>query len=101
MKSTLDQWIVCPKPRPNAAMHLFCFPYAGGGASIFRTWTNDLPPWVEVCAIQFPGRENRLQEPSFVRLIPLVQVLAQIIQAHGETPFAFFGHSFGGLVSFE
>ena len=27
---------------------LFCFPYAGGGASIFRSWADWLPPEVEV-----------------------------------------------------
>lgn len=30
-----DPWILRPRPNPRAALRLFCFPYAGGGASIF------------------------------------------------------------------
>ena len=27
----------------QARLRLFCFPYAGGGASMFRTWSDNLP----------------------------------------------------------
>jgi surfactin synthase thioesterase subunit len=82
-------------------MRLFCFPYAGGGASIFRSWAAALSPQIEVCAIQYPGRETRSNEPC-------VQNITQIAEAFGlamlpflDKPFALFGHSMGALVSFE
>jgi medium-chain acyl-[acyl-carrier-protein] hydrolase len=94
-------WIVCPEPRPGHHVRLFCFSYAGGGASLFRTWPHDLSPDIEVCAIQLPGRESRLAEPAYVEMAPLVDALSAKIGPLLDRPFAFFGHSMGALVSFE
>lgn len=82
-------------------MRLFCFPYSGGGASIFRLWPEGLPEEIEVCAIQLAGHETRLREPLFDHLTPLVQALTQAISPYLDKPFAFFGHSLGALVCFE
>jgi medium-chain acyl-[acyl-carrier-protein] hydrolase len=82
-------------------LRLFCFPYAGRGASIFRTWHNRLQSGVEVFPVQIPGRESRLSEPPFTRLAPLVEHLATALSPHFDVPFAFFGHSMGALISFE
>jgi len=98
---TFNSWVTCPKPNPHARLRLFCFPYAGGGASIFRKWPDDLPAQIEVCPIQIPGRESRLKEPSFTRLSPLLQTLAQVLHPYLNMPFAFFGHSMGAVISFE
>ncbi len=99
--TALDSWIACPKPSPQALLRLFCFPYAGGGVSIFRAWSDGLPADVEVCPVQLPGRGTRLMEPPFTRLSPLIQALAQALFPLLDKPFAFFGHSLGALVSFE
>jgi medium-chain acyl-[acyl-carrier-protein] hydrolase len=89
------------RPNPAARLRLFCLPYAGGGASVFGTWSNGLPQQVQACPIQLPGRENRLMEPPFTRLALLVQKLVGILQPYMDIPFAFFGHSMGGLICFE
>jgi medium-chain acyl-[acyl-carrier-protein] hydrolase len=60
-----------------------------------------MPQEIEVCCIQLPGRENRLMEAPFIRLLPLVEVLASVLQPYLVDPFAFYGHSTGGLISFE
>ena len=99
--SVLDSWIIRRKPSPQARLRLFCFPYAGGGVSIFRAWSDGLPADVEVCPVQLPGRGTRLMEPPFTRLSPLIQALAQALFPLMDKPFAFFGHSLGALVSFE
>ena len=99
--SVLDSWIACRKPIPQARLRLFCFPYAGGGVSIFRAWSDGLPADVEVCPVQLPGRGTRLMEPPFTRLSPLIQALAEGLFPLLDKPFAFFGHSLGALVSFE
>ncbi|MFQ5794196.1 MAG: thioesterase II family protein [Candidatus Bipolaricaulia bacterium] len=98
---TLHSWITYPKLNTQASLRLFCFPYAGGGASIFHTWSDDLPSDIEVCPVQLPGRENRLMEPPVTRLSSLVQTLAQALHPYLNIPFAFFGHSMGALISFE
>jgi medium-chain acyl-[acyl-carrier-protein] hydrolase len=90
-----------PKPNPQASLRLFCFPYAGGGASLFRAWPDDLPPAVEIGAVQYPGRENRWREPLLSDGELLVESLAADLQPHLDRPFAFFGHSLGALIAFE
>jgi medium-chain acyl-[acyl-carrier-protein] hydrolase len=82
-------------------MRLFCFPYAGGGITPFQTWSSGLPPGVDLCPVQLPGRENRLSEPPFRSLPPLVQELRDVLQPYMDIPFAFFGYSMGGLIGFE
>ena len=99
--STTDPWIARRKPNPQARLRLFCFPYAGGGASIYHTWSSDVPQQVEICPVQLPGRENRLMEPPFTQIAPLVQALVPALRPYMDMPFAFFGHSLGAIVSFE
>jgi medium-chain acyl-[acyl-carrier-protein] hydrolase len=99
--TAFDSWIIFRKPNPQARLRLFCFPYAGTGASIFRTWSDGLPSDVEVCPVQFPGRGTRLMETPFTQLSPLVQALAQAMVPLLDKPFVFFGHSLGALVGFE
>ena len=97
----LNSWIKSPKPNPQASVRLFCFPYAGGSSMIFRTWSDSLPTTVEVCPIELPGRLSQMRLAPFTRLEPLVGEIAQALLPYLDKPFAFFGHSMGGLVSFE
>ncbi|MBD1806821.1 thioesterase [Microcoleus sp. FACHB-SPT15] len=99
--STFSSWVTCPKPNPQAKLRLFCFPYAGSGALSFRTWSDSLPSTVEVCPIELPGRGSRLMESPFTQLSALIPELACALRPYLDKPFAFFGHSLGGLVSFE
>lgn len=99
--STFNTWVTRPKPNPHAKLRLFCFPYGGGGARTFFRWPDNLSPFIEVCPIELPGRGDRLLEPPFTRLEPLLQELSDILLPYLDRPFTFFGHSMGGLVSFE
>jgi medium-chain acyl-[acyl-carrier-protein] hydrolase len=99
--TAFESWIAWRRPNPQARLRLFCFPYAGSGASIFRTWSDGLPPDVEVCPVQFPGRGARLMEAPFTALSPLVRALAHALAPLLDKPFGFFGHSLGALVGFE
>jgi len=99
--STSNSWVTCPRPNPQAKLRLFCFHYAGGGALSFRTWSDSLPPHVEVCPIELPGRGIRLREAPFTQLETLIQALEKALLPSLTQPFAFFGHSLGALVSFE
>jgi medium-chain acyl-[acyl-carrier-protein] hydrolase len=90
-----------PRPQPRARLRLFCLPHAGGGASAFRGWADVLPAEVEVCLVQLPGRENRIGEPAFERMEPLVEALTGAMDEFLDRPFAFFGHSNGALIGFE
>lgn len=95
----MSSWIV-RKPRPRAKVRLFCFPYAGSGASIYRAWPDALPH-LDVCAIQPPGRETRMRDEPIKRLEPLVEATVEAILPLLDQPFAFFGYSLGSYVAFE
>jgi medium-chain acyl-[acyl-carrier-protein] hydrolase len=84
-----------------ARLRLFCFPYAGGAASIYRTWPQQLPAAIEVCAVQLPGRENRIRERPFTDVGELVQALLPHLLPALDRPFALFGHSMGSLIAYE
>lgn len=96
-----NAWIKCSHPNSQAKLRLFCFPYAGGGTWSFRDWSNDLPQTIEVCSIELPGRGTQMKSPPFTKLDPLVRAIADALHLHLNKPFAFFGHSMGGLVCFE
>src|SRR4051812_31370410 len=94
-------WLVIPKRNPAARLRLFCFSYAGGGTTIFRTWPHRLPNDVELCAVLLPGRESRLRETPFTSMPPLVEALSHALEPYLTMPFAFWGHSLGALIGFE
>jgi medium-chain acyl-[acyl-carrier-protein] hydrolase len=96
-----DRWTIVPRPHPDPRVRLFCFPYAGGSAATYRTWSDVLPPDIEVQSIQLPGREWRLKEEPYTSVFPLVEELAVVLKGFFDSPFAFFGHSLGALISFE
>jgi medium-chain acyl-[acyl-carrier-protein] hydrolase len=94
-------WIVRPVPRDGAALRLFCFPYAGGGALVYRAWASSLPSFIDVCAIQLPGRETRLSEPPLKSMPQVIESVTDAIRPRIDRPFALFGHSLGALLAFE
>jgi malonyl CoA-acyl carrier protein transacylase len=95
------KWIKLSPRTSKPLFRLFCFPHAGSSASIFNSWTEKFSSKIEVCPIQLPGRANRLKEPGFTKVKPLVQTLAPLLKPYLDIPFAFFGHSMGSLLSFE
>ena len=69
LSSNQTRWVICPHPRPAAKLQLFCFPYAGGGASAFKAWGETFSDQVELCIIQMPGREEGLSE-QWIKDVP-------------------------------
>ena len=101
VKKTGDPWIVRPRPNPEAAVRLFCFPYAGLGTSVFRAWPPVFPAHVDVVLMQPPGREARWSEKPFQQATDLAASAAKALQPYLNMPFMFFGHSLGAMTSFE
>lgn len=97
-------WLRRLRPQPQARLRLFCFHYAGGSASLYRTWPALLAasqPAIDVCAVQLPGRENRLREAPFTQMPALIRTLLSILRPELDRPFVLFGHSMGALIVYE
>jgi medium-chain acyl-[acyl-carrier-protein] hydrolase len=95
-------WIARHRPRPEASIRLFCLPSAGSGASSYREWCDALPAHIEVLPIQPPGREDRFAEDPLRRMDDMVEGLIDSLRPlMSDLPFAFFGHSLGGIVALE
>jgi medium-chain acyl-[acyl-carrier-protein] hydrolase len=94
-------WFECLSRAKTPALRLFCFPYAGGSAEIYRHWQKWFPPEIGICLVHLPGRGKRLAETAFTRVSALVNTIADRMGPHIHTPYALYGHSMGALVSFE
>ena len=94
-------WLSNWKPNHRARVRLFCFPYAGGGNSIFRSWQQNLSDTIEVCSVQLPGRDSRISEPPCTAVDQLVSAASEGLAPYLDKPFALFGHSMGAVIAFE
>ncbi len=96
-----NPWIAPRRPKPEADVRLFCFPFAGGGASTYRDWQSALGPRIDVYPVQLPGREDRLKERPEGSMRVLASRLADALKPLFRGRFAFFGHSMGALIQYE
>lgn len=96
-----NPWLPFRRPLAAPRLRLVAFPFAGGGASVFRLWPELLPADIELCAVQLPGRETRFKELGFVRMTELARSAADALQPLTDRPIVLFGHSMGALAAFE
>lgn len=100
-EASLDRgrWFIGTR-KPTAKLRLFCLPYGGGGAQIYREWQSLMPDEIDVIPIQLPGRETRIKEAPYTDINSLLADLVQAILPELDRPYALFGHSFGGLLAY-
>lgn len=97
--STASKWF--PYPGKQGLVQVFCFPYSGVGASIYRSWMPAAGNGVAFHPMEWPGRETRHGEPCITHFSQLVASSTQAMLEAIKGPFALFGHSLGGLVAYE
>jgi medium-chain acyl-[acyl-carrier-protein] hydrolase len=98
------KWFPYARRKEKAEKTLVCFSHSGGSANAYQKWNEVMPQRIEILALQLPGRENRLSEPPVSSLSLLMRQMGQEVGPFFrklDRPFAFFGHSLGGLVAFE
>lgn len=83
------------------AHRLVCFPYAGGTAKYFVPYARALSSAAEVLAIQYPGRQERRDEPPIDDLDELTRQVVDAVLPLSDRPLTFFGHSMGAALAFE
>ncbi len=90
-----------PQPAKKPRLRLFCFPFAGGSASIFQSWPAYFNDEIELVLVQAPGRGARLIEPAHDNMNDLVDELMQHSSFITSAPYMVFGHSLGSRVAYE
>jgi medium-chain acyl-[acyl-carrier-protein] hydrolase len=88
-------------PSRTRSIRLYCFSYAGGNPLAFLRWQPAVEPDVEVYPVHLPGHGTRLCEPAPTSCGNLIDAALPQITSVDSRPFAFFGHSLGGLLAFE
>jgi len=82
-------------------VRLFCFPFAGGSSVMFAGWGERMKPEIEVWAALPRGRGMRFREKPVETLEAMVEEYLAALKPFLDAPFAFYGHSLGGLMAFE
>jgi surfactin synthase thioesterase subunit/acyl carrier protein len=100
-KGHAGNWLIIVGPRAAPRIRLFCFPFAGGGSVVYRSWARSIDPTVEVVAIEPPGRLGRITETPIADMKGFVEQLVPEMEELLDRPFAFFGHCLGALTMYE
>jgi surfactin synthase thioesterase subunit len=94
------EWLRELRAVPDPRAVLVCCPPGGGSASAYRELARRFNQDTAVFAAQYPGRQDRLDDP----MVPDIRALADRIAdalSPGAPRLALFGHSMGATVAFE
>lgn len=80
---------------------LVCFPHAGGSASAYFTLSAALSASANVLIVQYPGRQDRMDEPAIEDLREMADQAAKALAPWLYRPLALFGHSMGAALAYE
>ncbi|GJF31173.1 thioesterase [Kitasatospora sp. NE20-6] len=101
VRSDPGVWFRVHRRAQRPRLRLVCFPHAGGTTHLFHGWPALLPADVELLAVRYPGRQNRLLEPFAPDLPTLAEEIHTALEAYLDRPLALFGHSMGSAVAYE
>ncbi|MDQ7905171.1 thioesterase domain-containing protein [Phytohabitans sp. ZYX-F-186] len=87
-------------PLPESAALLFCLPYSGCGASMYRSWPR-FAGGIELCPVQLPGRENRMREPVPDTYEEIAEAVAAALRPELDRPYGLFGHCGSALLAYQ
>src|SRR4030081_726799 len=71
------------RDRAYTRMRLYCLPYAGGCAGVFRSWCDLLPADIDVWGGEYPGPGSRISEcsPGRIRALPCLTRLRLVAES--------------------
>lgn len=99
--AAFDKWVTIATPSPESSVRLVCLPHAGGSASFFFPVSRALAPRVEVLAVQYPARQQRLREPGIDNIPEYADQIFAVLAELDDKPLALFGHSMGAILAYE
>ncbi|MFZ4861929.1 thioesterase II family protein [Sphingobacterium sp. Mn56C] len=86
----------------DGPLQVFCFPSAGSGAQLYRTWrekTKD-QPCINFIPVEIPGRGNHIHRPAATSIDELLADFLPVFADVVQGSYVLYGHSFGALVAF-
>lgn len=96
-----ETWLRRFRTTSTATIRLVCLPHAGGAATYYFPMSSSLPSWVDVLAVQYPGRQDRRGDRCIDSIGELADRVSEAVFEDAKLPTAFFGHSMGAVVAFE
>lgn len=95
-------WLRALRAEASARSVVVCFPPGGGSAGAYRGFAQQLPQGTAVYAVQYPGRQDRLDDPPIADLTELADHVTTDLLSWDAVPnLALFGHSMGATIAFE
>jgi surfactin synthase thioesterase subunit len=97
-------WFQSPPPAAADVVDhhtLFCLPYAGGSAAIYRPWRRAAPAGLAVVPVQPPGRHERWVEPPVTSAESMAEQLGTAMLPLLDGEYSLFGISMGAVVAYE
>src|SRR5689334_10414639 len=84
-------------------MKLFCLPYAGGSALVYKDWKQFFPASIELVPIEYSGHGKRSNQPLYKDVNAAIDDIYGIISKSiiDGLPYAIYGHSMGAMLAYE
>jgi medium-chain acyl-[acyl-carrier-protein] hydrolase len=98
---TLDRWVPFRNEGAVVRCRLFCFPHAAGNAAFYQPLRRFMPPEIDLCPVELPGRAARLDEAPLTSMSALMEQLDHALKPLMGVPFGFFGHSVGTCMAYQ
>ncbi|WP_409462970.1 thioesterase II family protein [Amycolatopsis sp. GA6-003] len=99
-----SRWLRRFHAADDAAVRLVCLPHAGGSATAYFPFSRAAADGgldADVIAVQYPGRQDRRDEPCCTELAAMADVIADDLAPWIDRPVALFGHSMGATLGYE
>lgn len=80
---------------------LVCVPYAGGSAITFQPLAAEMPPHIDLYAMDLPGHDYSRKEEELLSLEEVARLCVEEIKENVKGPVALYGHCVGGALTIE
>lgn len=94
-------WIRPGNSVEKPAARVVCLPHSGGSAASYHAWVPSMPADMELLAVQYPGRGDRLSDRLVGSVPEMSAAVAAELRQLEPVDYVLFGHSLGGLVAYE
>src|SRR5687768_2395386 len=81
-------------------INVYCLPFAGGNRYSYQGYVKVAPPFLNIIPIELPGRGSRIKENLVPDLDLMVDDVYAQIKGDLDQPYAIYGHSMGGLLTY-